>query len=281
MPVSVSTSNAITQQVKALVHAPPGWSKTFSSLTLSDKCPVDLNHQSRKMVIKREPPVLLDDLLWLAFDSAATIGFEQQGIRVPVIDLSGIMTKDFETDLATIPEHVKKASMTLAPGRRLKVIADTITRLDTMNVTFHRKHRGLTGHDLWGAVAKTHADFIFGLMSLPVDCYFLCHSKALMEQTDTSVATANTRRSRDAGGLSGVIPQISGSSLNFYRGEATFIFTTSKRLLPGTEGSEFYFVADDPIKEVKGRLKLLNDKKEAQREVPADWRVVRKMAGLV
>jgi len=283
MPPTVATSSTIVQPIKALVHAPPGHSKTFSSLTLSDKCPADFTHQDKKVAVQRTPPVLLDDLLWLSFDSAATIGMKQVGLDVPAVDLSGILTLTFEQDLNAVGKIVEAQIAKLGPRRRLKVVLDTISALDGMAENFQQRLRGLGGYDLWRAVKKNHADFYGVLRPLACDLYYLSHSKAVSESTGTDAVSAQQRRVKEAAGLAGIVPSISGSSLQLYRGEATFIFTIEKQPIPAPQGggSAYFFRAEDTGNvEVKRRLKLLNEKGETQMVVPADWRVVRKMAGL-
>lgn len=263
---TLTTSDLLTMRnIQAMVFAPPGRSKTFSSLTMSAKCPADFSHIVAKAPIKRSPPVKLDDLLWLGFDKGATDGFSQQGIIVPQINLADVEASKFPGELRdalSIVEAEVKA------GRTTTVVVDTVSALDEVLEQYNRSIRGLEKFDLYGAMRLDHMNFARKLKGLSCSVLYLCHAKAVVELEGNSAAIQNMNKTREAAGLTGIIPAITGSSLNHYRRDASFIFPVVRKKLPG-ETHGFFFQTNSYDFESKSRIQLSNA------SLPADWRVIK------
>lgn len=266
--VIVGSSSASTpNDWRIIVFGPPDRSKTFSSLTFSEKCPIDLNHIKPKVLKKREPEVYLDDLLWIAADKGATEGFRQQGIRVDKIDISNEDPIQWDARLPKIHAAIKRE---VESGRRKCLMIDTITSLDELFGYRAGVVKGLKKFEYYAHVADDHRRFYFPLKALPIPIIFLCHAKALMDSSATDEATTNMQRTRRAQGVSGVVPAIVGSSANLYKKDATFTFSVSREVVrEPVPGVAHFFHPDHRESEAKTRL-ILPEK------LPADWRVVKK-----
>jgi len=257
----LTTSDTLTlKHILAIVFAPPDRSKTFSSLTLSAKCPADLTHVRPKVLPKRTP-VELDDLLWLAFDRGATTGMAQQGVRVPMLDLSAVPAADLQKELTATQQLVEKR---VRSGQTTSLVFDTLSALDRQILYYNGVVRGLTGYDLYRAVLQDHMRFAAPFRTLPCDQIVLCHAKAVSAD-DTSA-----KRRVAAAGAGDIIPEITGQALNYYRGDATFTFSIQRK--PDPQGTAYFFRNAHPSFEGKTRLVL-------PEEMPADWRVVRRLVG--
>lgn len=275
MPTIITSNSAAFAQIRALIYAPPNRSKTFSSATMSAFCPTDLTHVIPKGVVKRAAPIKLDDMLWLAFDRGATAGFQQAGIEVPLLDLSGSdMLKwdvEWEETLKLIRDRVARKLTTC-------LVADTITAFDEMLTYRAGALKGLTKFDLYGDINIGHKRFAMPLKNLGCHVLFLCHAKALMDLPGTSDVAENQRKARKAAGLSGVVPAITGAAINHYRADSTFIFPMTAEKLPDG-GVAHFFHTEHPEFEARSRLRLLDAAGQPVKKIAADWREVRKAVG--
>ena len=254
MEVTLSDSSPF-EYIRALVYGPPGAGKTFSSLTLSDAVPADFGAKG-KPVLGRNPAVTLSDMLWLSFDSGATEGMKQQGLRVNEIKLS----QEGDKLLAALKEAPALAKGLVDKGVKTVVI-DTVTALDEMLVTYWR-NKGLEKWDLFGAVKVGHYKFAMDVKSLKANVLFLCHAKALMEPADATQQNKIT-----AAGFAKIVPDITGGALNHYRRDSSFI-------LPCTVGKEnnedgrWFYTASNKGYEAKSRYVL-------PPVIEADWRKIK------
>lgn len=260
----LTDSDTNIQHLRGLVFAPPDRSKTFSSATVSDKAPAWLtNVRPRKLA--HHDPITLDDLLWIAFDSGATVGMKQQGLKVPQFDLSHIDMTKWDAENIELQRKIKERVL---GGQTKVVIIDTVSAFDEMVQYRAEVIKGLVKFDKWGDVLTTHQKFAMPLKALPCHVIFLCHAKALVEVGGNSDASANQRKVRQAAGISGIIPAISGQSLNHYLRGCTFVFSVTKERRGGE--TSYWFNTEHDLFETKSRL-ILPDK------FPADWREVRRV----
>ena len=269
MPPTITSSLDTTlSAIRALVYAPPGYGKTFSSLTMSEQCPAWLTHERPKTLVKRDP-VELTDMLWVAFDKGATDGFKQQGISVPLIDLSA---EGPETIAAAAAAAVKLAKARADEGLTKVVVIDTVTALDEMLVGYNSVVRGLEKLDLYGALKQDHIRIALPFGQLKCHVLFLCHAKAKTEMGGSSataqMVATNQRRAAAASGSGDIMPAITGGALNLYRRNVSFEFSQLKETAGGVVRN--FFLTEHHEQETKSRTVL-------PAKVPADWRVVRKL----
>jgi len=257
--------------MRALVYGPPDRSKTFSSITLSEYCPDDLDHIRRPTVLCRSPRVVLEDMLWLAFDKGATDGFEEQGIVTPEIDMSTIQ------DLRKLPQELDKAAELIqdrvVANQTKALVVDTLASLNELIDQYNQHVRGLGGYDLYRAILSDHKRFAHKLKALPCHIVYLAHAKPLLEQAPSNsdaaaIVARNTARTRAAAGLASIVPSVTGQALNYYRAECTFQFAVTRaRNKPEKGQTSYFFNGDHRDFEAKRRLSVPDT-------MPADWRVV-------
>lgn len=195
-------------------------------------------------------------MLWLSFDSGATEGMKQQGIRVKELKLSQEGDKLLDA-LRDAPALARKA---VEAGTK-SVVVDTITALDEMLVTYHR-NKGLEKWDLYGAVKVSHYKFAMALKGLKANVVFLCHAKALMDAAD-----ATQQAKIQASGFAKIVPDITGGALNHYRRDSSFIFPCVSGKENNEEGRWFYTSSQKGY-EAKSRYVL-------PPVVGADWRLIK------
>jgi len=260
-------SDSLTlSKFRALVYGPPGWGKSFSTLSISEKCPADFTYHGTR---REGDTVVLDDLLWVSFDQGATDGFEEQGYIVPQVDLSNTKLDKLESEVRSV---VKMIEDRVREGKTKRVIVDTVSGYDEMLIGAATLIKNLDKFDLWAYVAAGHRALGARLKELPCPVIFICHAKALQDLPGGGVVTANTQRTRQAAGLTGIVPEISGKSLNSYRKDASFIFATVKGAKkypldsPTTEKG-YWFISEHAEFEGKKRVSL-------PAHMPADWREV-------
>ena len=279
MPPTTSSRALTLQKITAMVYGPPDRSKTFSSLTLSDRCPADLTHV-RPKTVPQPPrnPVDLDDMLWFQMDDGATTGMAEQGISVPVIDISGVAAQQLPQELADGVRQAKERSVELTKaGRRLKVVIDTVSALDRKLQYYVGEVLGLTEFNYFRALLQHHTRFAHPFKEIGCDFIALCHAKAIMD-LGTGTAGQQQKRRLAAAGAGDIIPDITGQALGFYRGDVTFTFAMHRKTETHTVQGKpqalhaYYFRAADPTFEAKTRMIL-------PPEMPADWRVVRRLVG--
>jgi hypothetical protein len=264
MPPTLTTSDALTLTAfRAMVFGPPGVGKTFSSLTISEKLPATFSHIKKAAAAPPPAATILDDLLWIGLDEGATDGFRQAGFSVPLIDLSKMAPKEMDLEITAAQKIVEAQA---ASGKTKTLVIDTVSKLDEMLFYKHYTLGGLRKFELYDAMRVGHKNFVMPFKALKVNILYLCHAKSLMEGVD-----ANQQRARTASGAANIVPAITGSSLNHYRGDASFIFSVGRKKLPGTEGFAHLFYTSHRDFEGKSRLAL-------PEEMPADWREVRKVA---
>lgn len=244
------------EYTRALVYGPPGAGKTFSALTFSAQCPADFAAKG-KPVLKRSPPVEMGDMLWLSFDSGATEGMKQQGLKVRELELS----QEGATLLSAMKDAGAAAAKSVNEGVTT-VVVDTITGLDEMLTTYWR-NKGLEKWDLYGAVKISHYKFAMEIKALKANVVFLCHAKALMDPADATQANKI-----QAAGFAKIVPDITGGALNHYRRDSSFVFPCIKGKENNEEGHWFYTENAKGF-EAKSRFVL-------PPVVEADWRIVRK-----
>lgn len=268
MPLVVAESaKAQDQFLRPMTYGPSGVGKSFSALTFSRKCPASLSHVIPKEVKAAGEPALLDDLLWIGWDDGATLGFAQQGVSVPLIDVAKTEPQDL---LRTIDEIVALAKVE-APKRHAIVI-DTVSELDSKIISYVENVERLDGHDKWASVASKHKRFFGPLMRLPCHVLFLCHSKAEMEVTGGSQSAqqqaAQQRRKLAATGGSLVGPAITGSSRDLYRRNVSFVWFVKQQMVAGGQRGAFFQSEGTADIEGKSRLRVPGG------TAPADWRLV-------
>lgn len=272
MPIASSTTSDTQQYLRALVYGPPGTTKSASSVTVSDFCPPDWTHKRLTETPKRDL-VSLADMLWLPFDAQATYGFRQLGVSVPVLEFPNIYLGNHQTVIQGI---IKECEAAVAAGTKT-IVADTISTLDT-NLVESIRAKGFEKLDLWSELKIWHTRLQKGLDRLPCNILYLCHAKAAAETETSSTSDAAIKmaevaaKKQKASGIKEIVPQISGSSLNLYRGNVSHVFyaTRAKRAdAPGQPPSDgFYFASDAKEFDTKSRLILPT-------LLPANWRVVK------
>ncbi|HLE80324.1 MAG TPA: hypothetical protein VJA25_03435 [Dehalococcoidia bacterium] len=266
--VTVTSSEASAHTaIRAVVHAPPDRSKTFSSLTLSEKCPVNLTHLRPKVLTRRTPMVTLDDLLWVCFDRGATAGFLEQGLTVPQIDLSDVDMTRWDEVVPQVHSLIKEHVSRGVQG----IVIDTASSLDRFLSYRANIIKGLRKFDLYDDVRNSHSRFATPIMALPCHVLFLCHSRALLDMDGTSEAVQNQQRARRAAGLGGIVPAITGQSLTYYTANSSLVMPIIARKKP--EGIEYFFAPGHPEFDAKRRFYLPD-------EMPADWRLVKRALGM-
>ena len=263
----VMSDKLTLSKFRAVVFGPPGTSKSMSTLTISELCPKDFTHLGTKRTGER---IELSDLLWVSFDQGATDGFAEQGYIVPQIDLSTVKLDKLGNEIRDVVRLIEER---VAKGITKTVVIDTVSGYDEMLIGEGTIVKNLDKFELWAHVAAGHRALSARIKELPCRVIFLCHAKALQEQTGGGTVVANQQRVRQAQGvLTGVVPEISGKSLNAYRKDATFIFSTfkgAKRYPETAKAMEkgYYFIAEHPEFESKKRLFV-------PAVMPADWREV-------
>jgi len=253
----VSSGEQMLQNFRALVYGPPGHGKTFSCVTASERCPADFTHLLGKDGRNRAPTAL-DDMLWIAFDSGAIDGFNQQKLSVPMMDLSHV-GENLMTGLNDVIDAIKKL---VAAGGLRTIVIDTISALDEIALVYWR-NKGFEKWDLYGNLRITHMRFAMALKAIRANILFLAHAKAAMEPDDKNKVGQNKIA---AAGLPPIYPAITGDSLNHYRRDASFILPLIRAREGGVDGRWFYTTQAKGF-EAKTRF-LLNEVE------PADWRVI-------
>lgn len=255
MGYTVEDSNAVTlEYIRAVIYGPPGGGKTFSNVSLSAHCPADFTHLPVK--VKRDVEVSLDDMLWLGWDSGALDGFNEQRLKVPLLNLA----QAGDDVLNACKDAHSTASKRIAEGKTKIVVVDTLSSLDDM-LTVYWRNKGFEKWDLYANIKISHYRFAMAMKSLKAHVLFLCHAKAFMEAQDKAQKDKQT-----AAGLASIGPQITGDALNHYRKDATFIFPLLRTKEGGIDGR--YFLTNPKYGfEAKSRFQLDD-------VVPADWRKI-------
>lgn len=263
------TESSNAGKIRGIVFGPPGNTKTASSVTLSEFCPADWTHIRLTEPPKREM-VSLDDMLYISFDTQATLGFNQLGVKVPQIDLSNVGGKLFE-ELKAAPKLVADK---VKEGKTKTVVVDTVSALDEM-ITLAHASAGLAKFDLYREVLLTHMRFAMALKAIDANMLFLCHAKVASDTESDSKAgekmAANAAKKQSAWGTGEIIPAITGAALNHYRRDSSFIFSVSKASVAvnGKPQVGFFFHSHHQKFDTKSRLIL-------PEMMPADWREVKK-----
>jgi len=279
--VTNSSEAASQQYIRGLVYGPPGSLKSASSVTLSEYCPADWTHVKLVTPPKREL-VHLKDMLWLAFDAQALFGFQQLGVSAPIIDLSQVPGAGLN---AKIDEALRDIAAEVAAGRTKSVVVDTISRGDGA-MTSMLTDMGLANGDdtftLYRELAQRHFKLHMKLSTLPINLLYLSHAKTGAEATTTSksqtvqTAAQTASKKRLASGTVEVNADITGKSLNLYRGDGSFVFNCrrAKKLVDGKPVDGYWFFNGDDRVDGKSRLIIPDG------GIAADWREVRKLMGL-
>lgn len=279
--ISNSAESLSQQYIRGLVYGPPGSLKSASSVTLSDYCPADWTHVKLVTPPKRDM-VELKDMLWLAFDAQALFGFKQLGVSAPIIDLSQVPGTALNTK---IDEALRDIKAEVDAGRTKSVVVDTISRGDGA-LTGMLTDMGLANGDdtfgLYRELAQRHLKLHMKLSTLPINLLYLSHAKTAAEVTTTSKsnavqsAAATASKKRLAAGTSEVNAEITGKSLNLYRGDGSFVFNSrrAKKLVDGKPVDGYWFFNGDDRVDGKSRLII------PEGGIPADWREVRKLMGV-
>lgn len=261
---------------RALVYGAPGSTKTASSVTMSVHCPADWTHVRLTELPKREL-VSLSDMLWLGFDGQALYGFKQLGVSAPIIDLSTVPSTQLFTKLN---EALKDVEAEVTAGRTKTVVVDTVSALDgAMQIALMDQGIASDGNTmtLFGELARKHGRFAATLRRLPVNILFLAHARSAAETTPQgnsagamTAATIATKK-KDAAGTGEITAEITGKSLNMYRGDGSFVINCRRGSRPvnGKPVQGFWFHMNDQRFDTKSRL-ILPD------VLPADWREVSK-----
>lgn len=266
-------------KTRALVFAPPGRTKTMSSVTMSAQCPDYWTHWRLATPPPPDTPIThLSDALWITFDTQATYGFGQMRVTVPIFDLSSTPLPRLR---AESDEVLKLTIDRVKRGLTSTVVIDTISSFDYKLGVMHRNN-GLDKFDLYREVLNSHLNFGEGFKGLDCNVLYLCHAKTagdtVADSNNPTVlkAAANAAKKQTASGTGGIIPAITGAALNYYRGDASFIFaiTNERRTDPATQKPRegFFFQTQHNEFDTKSRLIL-------PRELPADWREITKLIG--
>lgn len=193
---SVGSSDLISTNKKAglgrkraLIYGPPKVGKTFLAATLSEHWPKTL--PATKWVT-------LEDTLWLSFDAEATVGFLEQRIEVPQIDLNSLLKLDGSADISgTLRQILTAVEERVMAGETSLVVVDTISKLDKIlsylwgNLTPPRTKTGaVDGYGVWRMTLASHTLFHNIVNALDCDVVFLAHSKMAGEATQAKSKAA-------------------------------------------------------------------------------------------
>jgi hypothetical protein len=272
MPTETTSKSMTLATFRAIVYAASDKSKTFSSLTLSEKCPPSFSNLRPKVLVKPTTPILLDDLMFICFDQGALDGLAQQGIEVPAVDMSII-------DPIKLPQELKDlyklVGDKVAAKKTKYVIVDTLTALDKKLGYYQQYVRGLSNpQDYYKALGNDHLGFHQNMSRLACPVIYLCHAKAPIDMQDAKQA-----QRKKALGQGDVFPDITGGALTAYKGDATFIFHV--QMERSNEGDRFFFhQLGSAQADGKSRLLLTGSDGKVLEKLPADWRSVRKALSL-
>jgi hypothetical protein len=255
MPTETTSKSMTLATFRAIVYAASDKSKTFSSLTLSEKCPPSFSNLRPKVLVKPTTPILLDDLMFICFDQGALDGLAQQGIEVPAVDMSII-------DPIKLPQELKDL---------YKLVGDKVAAKKTKYVIVDTLSNP---QDYYKALGNDHLGFHQNMSRLACPVIYLCHAKAPIDMQDAKQA-----QRKKALGQGDVFPDITGGALTAYKGDATFIFHV--QMERSNEGDRFFFhQLGSAQADGKSRLLLTGSDGKVLEKLPADWRSVRKALSL-
>lgn len=245
--------------VHVTTYAPPGEGKTFFCATASEFFPVE--RLTAKVIDPTWPVVTLKDMLWILFDNTGLAGLNERRIIVPNIDMTGLKGKFLSDALREVPSIVA-AEQKQNPALKY-VCGDTITSLDIGLLSYYLEK--FDKWDLYNAVLKDHRVFFDGVRGLGLRALWCFHEKFRVPVSDDAKGAAQTKGAAAAAGVelgkSGL--DISGRSLNFYRGQSSLILPV-RRIRTGT-GNDFQYIVTprSAEKDSKTRYMCLADREPA------------------
>ena len=184
-----------------------------------------------------------------------------------------------------IDEALRDIKAEVAAGRTKSVVVDTISRGDGA-MTSMLTDMGLASGDdtftLYRELAQRHFKLHMNLSTLPINLLYLSHAKTGAEASTTSkssavqTAAATASKKRLASGTTEINADITGKSLNLYRGDGSFVFNCrrAKKLIDGKPVDGYWFFNGDDRVDGKSRLII------PEGGIPADWRKVRELMGV-
>jgi GTPase SAR1 family protein len=257
MKIQVSTNAVVAKNVDALVrlsydvpaeqlvivvHGQAGSGKTTSAASLSKHWPKTGLPTSKAT----KANLVLDDLYWISFDLAATVGFRERGISVPEFSVPSFIADKkqwIEAGFKQTPS-LKEAmttglqclAATAAKGKTKWAVVDTISTLDR-DVLLDEQFKTEDGRRAYGELYTMHMSFHYALRRLGLNVCYLSHSKYITEPVKTN-PEAHANRQKQAVVLSAgspdVVPAISGQGQGVYINDASFMFgLVAKEPKPG------------------------------------------------
>lgn len=234
------------ERYRLTTHGGSGHGKTFFAASASDHWPSDL--PSKKKVV-------LKDMLWIAFDAGAVVGFREQGISIPnVIDVRKLMTpaKEGETRvyartiLDALAIVVREASARVAHGGINWVVCDTISSLDKALNAYWESNCPTTKAGvpdkfaMYRAIGINHQRFHEAMQLMDTNVHFLCHTKARIEADPNEKSQKNRQKAAETPGDNELIPDITGQSLNTYTANVSAEFALLAKKQLGTKVMKRY-----------------------------------------
>lgn len=224
--MKVTSSKDDTGGKDILLYGPPGHGKTVAAATASQHCPDTL---------PAGKSTSLDDMLWLQFDRGGVSSLTPHNLSVDVLDLSG--ESDWRKIRKLLPEVVQVVNTKVKEGLEW-VVVDTLTSMDAVLVSTAKEEFDVRATmQAWGYVLQEHARFYDMLRSLPVSLLLLCHAKSIIpadEDLDTK-----TKRKAAGTDTSTMAPAISGSAVNRYIANSSYVWAVQAKPIRGKTEREY------------------------------------------
>lgn len=211
-----SSDDLALERYRMTTHGGPGHGKTFFAATASEFWP-KVTPAAKKMA--------LSDMLWVAFDAGAVVGFRELGIAIPnVIDVRWLMTpakkgeeKPYaRTILDAINIVVAAASEQVSNGDIKWVVVDTVSMLDKALNDYWEKNCPSTKSGakdkfaMYRCIQYSHRLFHEAMQLLDCHVHFLCHTKARIEAAPGEDDQKNRQKAAALPGDNDLIPDITG-----------------------------------------------------------------------
>lgn len=284
MSLTITTTRR-DQPLHVIAFGPPGRAKTELGISMSDHCPSNFSNLIVKGANRIQPqPVELKDLLVVAFEPSATIGWGQRNITAPDLDMSALDPYAYQpTDAKGFFQNFRDAHKLIAErvksGETKYVMLDGPTFLDgLLQEAVSYFHSRLDGPQFWGQVQQYHRDWVLPLMRIPAAMMLhIMHadSKPADMGGKSEAAQANAEAQalkRKAWGVGDISPKLSGGAKAVYRGVASLILYVDRGTQmvgsPPKAADGYWMQAEAAQYDAKSRFEL-------DAVLPADMRAVK------
>ncbi|NJO17721.1 MAG: AAA family ATPase [Thioploca sp.] len=177
----VRSSNTLYKLPIILIYGPRRSGKTVYASTISKFMPVNFNERTNN-----DPPITLEDILWITYDEGALDSLRQFNIIVPyVVDPYQIMQENSMTESAAISFIYENLNEILLANPNIKfVVHDTISQMDKLLTAYIASivENSNDSQTIYRLLLGRHQLIFNQLQKLKATSVLLCHAKALIER---------------------------------------------------------------------------------------------------